>query len=141
MSWILTRLISGKGVSVLIGMIALSWFGMWLAIKGKNIQISNRDKTIAKNLKVISNYKESQTTNLSTIQELQVANQQCAQSRELNEQNASEQTRLQNGRIAEYENKYAELKKKLPKMGCGYTVTIDPDILDGLYQNRIHNPD
>jgi hypothetical protein len=74
-------------------------------------------------------------SNQSTIVKLSQANQECALTRELNEQQAQAELTRHRGRITGIENKYDRIKSKLPNKGCLYTIHIDDALLDQLYKD------
>lgn len=119
----------------IVGGLFIALFGIqsmrisWLKNDLLNAQADN-----LKQLVDITKFKFANESNQTAIAKLKLTNQQCAQSKALNEQNAAEQTRLQKGRIADIENKYDELRKKLPKVGCANTV-IDDSVLSLLHKD------
>jgi DNA repair exonuclease SbcCD ATPase subunit len=137
----LKGLASLRNVAILAGLLAAAFAAQSLRIKWKDGKIGRLETKLMDMTALKDTWKhrhtqalEANQTNQTIIAELQQTNQQCARTRELNEQRAAEQTRQHQGRIADIKAKYDELRKKLPQVGCANTV-IDDSVLDLLYKD------
>ena len=137
----LKGLTSLRNVAILSGLLATAFAVQSLRIKSKNSKIDALKSEIASLEITVSKFDESQQTNLTTIAELRQVNQQCAAGKQINEANSKQELTRQQQRIADITNKYDELRKQnIQKMGC-YSVRIDPNLLEQLYENKIYNKD
>lgn len=124
-----------RNVVILAGVIFTAYTThIWL----KNKKIDSLERENLEQQLTISKFESAQTTNLTTIDTLQSELQQCALGKEINDSNSKLELARQQGRIADIETKYENLRKQnMQKMGC-YPVRIDPDLFDQLCEA---NPD
>jgi len=134
-------LASLRNVAILAGLMATAFAVQSLRIKHKNSKIETLKAEKISLEVTLSNYQESQTTNIDTIAELQQVNQQCAAGKKINEANSKQELTRQQQRIADLQEKYSKAQNYANKQKadrphiCGYKVYIDPKLLDILHQD------
>jgi len=137
----IANLLNLRNVAILAGLMATAFAVQSLRIKHKNSKIEKLKAEITSLEITVSKFDESQQTNLTALAKVRAAHQQCAQSRELNEQNAEQELARQQGVLADLTSKYKKVKdyadsqKAESSYICGYKVYIDPELVNQLYKN------
>lgn len=122
MAWILTRLVTGKGVAVLGAAIALLLVGMWGTVKVKNIQITKKEKaitTLEEKVRLteikISQYRSAQESLIDSLEEITEELGRCVKLREVNKDIARKELEKQKDNINKITNKYEKIYEEYKK--------------------------
>lgn len=124
----LASLINIRNIAILAGVFGAVILGQWLLLSHKNNRIDKLKNNVHQLELAIDASITANETNQKTIAELRQANQQCAQSRALNEQTAQQEQTRQTERIVEIKRKYDELKKIKVVSQCA-DVVISDDVI------------
>lgn len=134
---ILSRLITGKGMLVVVGIFTAFVGYQQMRIWAKDIKISNRDDSIKElnvEIKDLEADKEllklANQENLTAYDEVHGALLSCEKTVAANEADAQAKIKEHKERTIEFKKNYEEIKNKLPKTGCGNETDVDPIIID-----------
>ena len=136
----LANLLNLRNVAILAGLCLTAFAVQSLRIKVKNHKIDNLKAEIVRLDSAIEMAIDTNVTNQNTIHLLKQANQQCALTRQMNEQHARNELNRHKGAIADISKRYENLRKAKISSKCA-NVLVDDSVIRMLKQSESNHAD